>query len=216
MQDLEKTGSHRIANLLSAQIRRELLAGILRPDAELSLTELQKEYGGSVQDIVQALALLSTEGLTIQHASGHFYVANPKDSDAIDLIEMRANLECTILARSMEKGNIHWHGMLLSAKRNLLDTLALAQTNFEQYAPALEESNRAFHQSLCCACDLEELTQKQAKMYQQGYRFRVAKLQDLSQRLTSMTDNVNALVEAIINNDTPKAKQLLYRTITFT
>ena len=63
---------------------------------------------------------------------------------------------------------------------------------------------------------LEELIQKQAKMYQQGFRFRVVKLQDLSQRLSTMTDNVNLLVEAIINNDLPKAKQLLYRFITFT
>ncbi len=216
MQGIENTDSHRIVYLLSDQIRREILSGILLPDVELSLTDLQKEYGGNVQDIVQALALLSTEGLTIQQASGHFYVANPRESDALGLIEMRANLECTILACSMEKGNIHWHGLLLSAKRNLLDTLALAQTNFEQYAPALEESNRVFHQSLCCACDLEELIQKQAKMYQQGFRFRVVKLQDLSQRLSTMTDNVNLLVEAIINNDLPKAKQLLYRFITFT
>ncbi len=215
MNNVEEKKSQRIVNLLSDQIRREILSGFLVPNSELSLTSLQKEYGGNLQDIVQALALLSTEGLTLQQPSGHFCVVNPNESDSVDLIEMRAHLECTILVRSMEKGNIHWHGMLLSAKRNLLDTLALAQNNFELYASSLEESNKAFHQSLCCACDLEELTQKQTKMYQQGYRFRLAKMRDRSQRLNSFTDAINALVDAIIDNDTQQAQRLLYRFITF-
>jgi DNA-binding GntR family transcriptional regulator len=216
LQGLEDTSSHQIVNLLSDQIRREILSGILPSDSELSLTQLQQEYGGNVQDIVQALTLLCTEGLTSQQASGSFHVVNPKETDIVDIIEMRAHLECTILARSMEKGNIHWHRMLLSANRNLLDALALAQTNFEQYASSLEASNKAFHETLAAACDLEELTLQQAKVYQQGYRFRVARMQSLSQRLHAVSDTASLLVEAIIDNDSPKAQRLLYQFITFT
>lgn len=211
---LKEDQSQSVVNLLCNQMRREILSGLFQPETDLFTADLQQDFAGSAQDITQALQQLSKEGIIIALTPEHFRVVKPQTTDTTNLLESRCKTECEALEQAIEKGNIHWLTSIVAAQKSLLDTLALAQSNFELYESSLEASNKLFHQSLFSACSYE-LQEKQRKLYQQSLRFRVSKLRETQQDLTGIIDITNELVAALTQRDKVIAKQLLTKFIMF-
>lgn len=106
-------------------IRQKLMEGAFPAGARLSPTALAREIGVSHTPIREAISLLQSEGLVVHSAHRGAFVKEANRQDLVDLIEMRAILECqaaALAARRISPAQLReleeaWHGLRQVAAR---------------------------------------------------------------------------------------------------
>jgi len=207
--DTTENESSTVVELLASQVRRDISFGVLLPDSALNIDNLAQEYGGSAKYLQEALILLSEEALVEVDSHKGFRVASTKRTSINNLEQVRIEIECIGLEWSLKNGNIHWQGSVLKAQQSLLKTFSQVQFDPQNFFLDWEESNRHFHNSLLAACDSQRLIAMQDRLYKQGSPLRQTELEENRVDFQLCIETLNALVNAILQQDIDSAKHYL-------
>ena len=85
---------------IAAELRRELMAGVLRPGAELPQVELAERFGVSRIPVRDALRILAGEGLLEMEANRGARAISLTPGQIREIYDLRILLECDCLQRA--------------------------------------------------------------------------------------------------------------------
>ena len=190
-----------VTDLLVNQIQHDILFAIIPENLIFTTQFLKSQYGGSTLFLNEALLRLQSEGLVKLYSKNTYQVVRPHLSETTSNLKNRVSIESEGLAKSILNGNIHWHGMVLHAHKNWIDSCNLAIDEPRIYALDFEENIRLFHQKLISACGSLVLIAQQEKLFQQGRQLRLAAIQNPTVDLKSYTTLMQALMEDILSQE---------------
>lgn len=124
-----------VVDQVTAEIRRSILAGVLRPGQELSLRELAKNLGVSTIPVREALRRLEGQGLLTSSSGRSSRVAPLDAADLHGIYRLRLALEPEIAGRACQ---------LLSDAE--LDQLHAVAASFGSEIASIDEIYSAHHQ----------------------------------------------------------------------
>jgi DNA-binding GntR family transcriptional regulator len=124
---------------IADQIRDDILAGRYAPGAVLPQTELAACYGVSRIPIRDALQSLAAEKLVEILPGKGAQVTALTDDEITEIYDLRASLECDLLARAIARADAAAHGEA---------EYALRKSSLEAGRPGWQAGDWSFHQTL--------------------------------------------------------------------
>ena len=137
---------HSMTARTMVELRADILAVRLQPDAELPLKILSYRYDVGLTPLREALTLLSGVGLVVHDRRG-FRVAPMSRTEFSDVAACRQRLEGMALALAIRSATPQWRRRLGEAREALAAVHARVGAN-EPIDEVWEERHRAFHFAL--------------------------------------------------------------------
>lgn len=196
-------------------LQAAILSGRLRPGEPLRLSALTREFKVSMTVIREALFRLAEQRLVTLAANQGFRVVEVSRKDLIDLTDVRVEIECAALRRSVERGNVAWQGRVVAAHY----VLASSHLGSLQWQAA----HQAFHDVLCQACDnprmlsITRSLRNSAEVYRQLYGWHAGETErDLLREHqilmeTALSGDVHG-ASTLLREHLEKTRDLLLRT----
>lgn len=154
------------------QLRADIIAGRFAPGSRLRVEHLKSHYDVGAGTLREALGLLVSDALVINHDQRGFWVAAMSLDDFRDITETRVLLETSALRQSIAARTDSWEGDLSSA----FHRLSRAEERLGDVDPGAlndwEESNRRFHRVLLERCPSHWTRHFLAILYRQAERYR--------------------------------------------
>lgn len=204
------------------RLRDEILSGVFAPDMPLRLEFLKERYGISFSPLREALNQLQVERLVTASSKRGFRVASVSLEEMWDAINTRILIETEALRQSIQHGDDHWEGHVVSSfhaldkgRQRLSDSTQLDPATIE----TLEERHQHFHTTLISGCPSKFLLQLSATLYAQTERYRRPLLSTAHARdySTMGPDNEHrAMMAAALARDEKAAVDLLKHHLTGT
>jgi DNA-binding GntR family transcriptional regulator len=148
-----QTGSETLHARVLAQIRADIVACRLMPNARLTLEALRDHYQAGFTPLREALMCLAAEGLVELSQNRGFRVTGVSRDGLFDLMQSRIDIESIALGRSIENGGVEWEADLLAAFHRLSKRSKLARGHDETISSEWSKAHRAFHRALVAACN---------------------------------------------------------------
>jgi GntR family carbon starvation induced transcriptional regulator len=167
-----ETSSRTLASALVGRITADIIDGTLVPGERLRLPDLSARYDCGISPLREALARLSSTGLVDQEDQKGFRVSTVSREDLSDLTEVRTEIECLALRRSIEWGNLEWETRVVSAHHRLSRIDYLSTSNARELSSDWEAAHQEFHLALVSACQSRWLLQFRNILAQQTARYR--------------------------------------------
>jgi DNA-binding GntR family transcriptional regulator len=124
---------------IAAELRSELMAGVLRPGAELSQVELAERFGVSRIPIRDALRILAGEGLVEIEANRGAKAISLTPDEVREIFDLRILLECDCLSRAA--------GVMTPAALQEIERVRL-KSDVDAAGPDWAAGDWAFHRAL--------------------------------------------------------------------
>ena len=128
------------AEVVTNQLRRELLDGTINPGSRIMPKDLAERFGVSVVPVREALRRLEAEDLIVTSPQRATYAADIGLEDLAGVYELRRILEAELAGRAAELSREEDHRRC----REALDRMIEA----EPYSPDFFKAHRAFHWQL--------------------------------------------------------------------
>lgn len=181
------------------QLRNDVLSGRQSPGKRLRLDSLKDEYGVGFSTLREALWRLSAEGLVIANSRRGFQVSQIFRDELIDMTRLRILLEQMALDEAIENGGDEWEARMLSTFHRLSK---YKQTDGEPW----DHWHKAFHNDLVWPCRSPVLQQLRNQLHDHSRRYRHAVRENVNR---DDLEEHRALLDACLERDAPKAKQLM-------
>lgn len=196
-------------------LRKDIVSGNLAPGTRLRIARLSKDYQIGASPLREALSKLSSEYLVNFEAQRGFSVAPVSVRELLDISQVRTELECAALARSIERGGDGWEAAIVAAFYNLGKADKRRQENPEAGSDQWEERNREFHEALAAACDSEWLKRLRDLLYYQHERYRRISLKHPDPERDLQAEH-QAIMDATLERNPEEAVRLLKQHIDLT
>lgn len=191
-----------------AMLRQDILRGALKPGEKLHFHKLKQEYGFGIDGLRYALSRLAAEGLVIAYSFRGFSVAPVSVAEMDEILQLRLNLDCRAVRRSIERGDIEWEASLTAALYKLKSTPPIDPADTSAISIESERRHQQFHHALRGACDWPHLLGFCEQLEAHAARYR-----SLSAATTQFSRDVNAehdlIVQAALSRNADKACALL-------
>lgn len=158
---------------LAARLRRDIALGILLPGARLNIETLKREHKVSQPSVREALALLVGEGFVSSEENKGYRVLGSSLSDLKDTTRVRAELECTGLAWSIERTDKDWRAAVVAAHYALSEVEADMLSDSAEFVTEWDERNKQFHMALINHCGSPRLIETVSTFYDLTRRYRL-------------------------------------------
>lgn len=149
----------KLSEMAADLLRERILRGQLAPGSPLSQEVLAREFGISRTPMRDALKLLERDGLIELDDTGSAAVADPKDDDARDLLQIREVID-SIAARRAAMLAEPLRSELGAILAPIVSELADAAAAEDRYRFRVADSR--FHVTILQQCGLDELDRCQA------------------------------------------------------
>lgn len=159
------------ASELVGRIRADIIDCKLPPGERLPLPELSSRYDCGISPLREALVRLSATGLVVLEDQKGFHVSPVSREDLLDLTEVRSEIECLALKRSIKRGDVEWEAGVVSALHRL-SRLHFAEGDSGELSSEWESAHQAFHLALVSACRSRWLLHFRNLLAQQTARYR--------------------------------------------
>lgn len=151
-------------------LKRDILAGALRPDEALTVAMLTSRYGFGWTPLRDSLSRLEGENLVTLIRNRGYRVSGASYAELQDIQHSRLAIETQLLLDSIRMGDAEWEKHVLLAHRNLsrapvLET-GMSEAAYEQFEAAHQE----FHLSLVGGGNSLWLTRFLGQIYAQVRR----------------------------------------------
>jgi len=133
-----------------AQLREDVLRGVLPPGQRLRLVELAERFSVSQSVVREALTRLAEQGLAVAVPQQGFRVTPLSLKDLDELTEARAQLETLVLRQAVERGDITWESSIVAAHHQLSNTPKTRPAG--DLNGAWFAAHEQFHQSMLRGC----------------------------------------------------------------
>ena len=200
--------SKTLAGRAYADIRRDIVDGVLSAGSKLRMEALSNRYDVGLTPLREALARLVGDALVISEGQRGFWVAPLSIKEHEDLSTVRLLIETEALTRSIENGDDEWEKSLTAAFDELTSVEnSLAEDSSDETLHRWEEANQAYHQALVAACGSPWLIKLRDILYRQAERYRHISLLE-SRENRCLHDEHEAIYYAAINRQALKASRL--------
>lgn len=135
---------------VQAQLRGEILSGVVAPGSKLPLAEIAGRLQASVGVVREALIRLTSEGLVVAEPQLGFRVAAVSEKDLHELIDTRLVVECEAFRSAIAHGSVDWESDVIGAYHRL--HRIERDSNGERNKDAWVSAHRAFHETLLAGC----------------------------------------------------------------
>lgn len=188
------------------RLRRDILAGHLRPDERLKIQLLSERYGVGATAIREALSRLVSDGLVESEDQRGFTVASISRDDLVDLTNTRIDIETLALRRAIERGDLEWEATVASSLHRLSRTPLPVDPDTHAVWSAV---HRRFHESLIAGCGSTWLLRLCAMLYDRSERYRNLSEPHTSPDMRDVANEHRELAEAVFARDTERAVRLV-------
>ncbi|MFC3677591.1 GntR family transcriptional regulator [Ferrovibrio xuzhouensis] len=190
------------------QIRQDILSGKLKPGSKLRFADLKTSYDAGTSTLREALSRLTADCLVTVEGQRGFRVAPISLTELWDITKLRAEIESTALADSIEHGDDSWEANVLASLHRLSK-----YEDRDDTTPALlsEEGallHKLFHMSLLSACPSVWRLRVLDLLYDQSERYRRLQTSYLPDYRNSPQEHRD-LMEATIGRHKQRAVALL-------
>jgi GntR family transcriptional regulator, carbon starvation induced regulator len=204
-----------LAEKAYAELRRDIVSGVLRPLQPLRLDHLRQRYGIGFSPLREALSRLQGERLVQAVALRGFSVAPISRAEMWDAIGARILIESRAVRLAIVQGDDEWEARVVASLHALSLQYSrlppIGQAPIEQTL-ALEERHREFHRALISACGSNWLMDFAEKLYAETERYRFASLRRAAAKSRRDPQREHAaLLDAALKRDDNLASQLLER-----
>lgn len=174
-----------IAFRLYKTLRHDIRRGTLQPGMPLKTEWLKETYDASTSPCREALARLAALGYVTAEGKKGFRVRELSLKDYLDITELRTELECQGLAKSIRNAGDAWDDRLVVAYHRLAKATATTQKDFESWERR-EDRHRTFHLELLSGCDSPWLMGYYDQLSDHAERYRHIALKDAEYDSTYM------------------------------
>lgn len=190
-------------------LRASLIVGKFAPGEKLKVAEIAKAQGVSAAGVREALSRLTAEGFAESEPQKGFRVAPISLEDLLDLTEIRIQIECECLSRSIENGTLQWESAIVAAVHRLSKLTDLSKSRGgEPFDQAWRSAHFEFHYSLVAACPSAWYLRMREQLWWQSERFRALSV-TISGGDRDIRGEHEALAQSVLSRDTETAKTLL-------
>ncbi|PWU48775.1 GntR family transcriptional regulator [Micromonospora globispora] len=138
-----------------AQLREDVLRGVLPPGSRLRFVELAERFSVSQSVVREALTRLAEQGLAVAMPQQGFRVRPLTLADLDELTEARIEIETLVLRRSIQRGGLAWESSVLAAHHTLANTPLTFPSG--DVNPEWAEAHDEFHSATLRGCGNERL-----------------------------------------------------------
>lgn len=208
-----------MASILTERLRQDVLKGVLKPGARLTMRDLAERYDAGAIPLREALSRLSSSGfITVEDQRG-FRVAEMSVEEVVDIHLQRAELECIALRKSIESGSFQWEIDLIATHHALLHIQSRLEGQPLANNPEWEAQHCKFHLQLVSACGSKWLMRFIETLIEHSSRYRQAAsiVFSAAAGTRDIAGEHKSIVDAAVSRDADLACALLrahYRTTT--
>lgn len=191
-----------------AQLRQDIIDGILQPGSKLKIQELTRAYKTGASPIREALSHLSSDRLVNRIEGRGFRVSHVSREEFIDLLRVRLWVEGQALAESIAAADPRWEDAVLSTNFRLGQ--AARSTRADRFESNLEweRKHKLFHMALISGCGSPIAVRICDQLYDQNIRYRKI-AGSFAYPGRNVGEEHNAIAEAALARDTAQALALL-------
>lgn len=202
------TVARTLAERVYANIRNDIVDGILPAGSKLRMEALSRKYDVGLTPLREALARLVGDEFVRSEGQRGFWVAELSIEEHEDLSAMRCMIETEALSRSIERGDDAWEANLKKSFDDLtrIET-SLPENANDQQLREWEAANEAFHQALVASCGSYWLIKIRDILHRQAERYRHISL-SVSYGNRCLHDEHEGIYLAAINRQAIKASRL--------
>ena len=192
--------NHRpLREIVSEELKREILVGEIAPGTRMMEIELADEMGVSRTPVREAIRKLEKEGLvTIEPRKGA-YASDVSIKDMVDVLEVREDLEAMAAAMAAQKVNKDEKQALIEATMEYKEAVESERTE------DIIRCDEKFHQLIVNYSGNKTLIQLFSQVQELALRFRYLYYDDFS-RYERMPMEHREIEEAILSGDYEKAR----------
>lgn len=148
-------GSTTRSAFVHAQLREDVLRGVLPPGSRLRFVELAERFSVSQSVVREALTRLAEQGLAVAMPQQGFRVRPLSLTDLDELTDARVEIETLVLRRSIERGDIAWESSVVAAHHELAKTPTARPSG--DLSGAWFTAHEQFHRSVLHGCGNDRL-----------------------------------------------------------
>lgn len=143
--DAEHGAARTLIERACAQLRDDIIEGVLPPGDKLRVEHLKARYGVGAGTLREAITRLVSDALVVAEGQRGFRVAEMTIADLQDLTALRLHIEIDALRRSIRQGDEAWRAGLRRAYDELSD---VEQPVRPEQRKRWEALNTRFHEVL--------------------------------------------------------------------
>ena len=154
------------------QIRDDIIAGKLLPDAKLKIRDLRQRYKTGTSPLREALSKLAAEGFATQTENRGFHVAAVNLGRYDEMVQAKCWIESIALRKSIAHGSAQWeHGVVIASYDLEKGILSLDKDKF-LHGAKFEVLHKRFHMALIAGCNNHEIERICVQLYDHTTRYR--------------------------------------------
>lgn len=119
---MSSSGAGTRSAFVHAQLRDDVLRGLLAPGQRLRLVELADRFSVSQSVVREALTRLAEQGLAVTVPQQGYRVTPLSLHDLDELTEARTQIESLVVRQAIERGDISWESSVVAAHHQLSNT----------------------------------------------------------------------------------------------
>jgi len=187
------------------QIKKDIINGSLVPSSKLKLDNLKNHYSVSTSTIRETLNRLVSEGFVNAEEQRGFFVCPFSETDLIEIVKLRNLIESYGIELSIQKSNIDWESLVVSAYHRL----NLEEKNTLKNGKISNEWKKydfEFHEILVSNCESTNLISIHTNLLDRHRRYQTILHQNRGQK--SMLEH-EEIFNAILKKDIKKTIKIL-------
>ncbi len=196
-----------LADLADRNLRRDIVAGVLKPGERLTAVFLTQRYQIGASPMREALSRLWTDHLVVLEGKKGFTVAPTSVAELDDISACRRLVETEAVRLSVEAGDETWQSNLVAAFYRLDRAEERVRSNAVADLNEWESRNREFHEAVLSACASVWLKRLQRVLYSQHERYRRLSLLNHDPARDLRAEHRD-IMQACLDGDPAKAAQL--------
>jgi GntR family transcriptional regulator, carbon starvation induced regulator len=204
-----ESDNNTIGESVFVKIRNDILLGALQPGIKLKLSDLQRDYGVSINTLRENLMRLAAEGLVVAEGQKGFRVVPASIDDLREITELRKLIECHGLQMSIENGDLDWEGRVVSAHHMLARCEQSMMQDSAKHWADWQRFDRQFHVALISACNSRWILRMHRIIHDQFRRYQILALNTIAFRGKELVDEHRLILEHTVNRDSDAAVAML-------
>jgi DNA-binding GntR family transcriptional regulator len=209
-------GAGTLASAVYDQLRRDVIAGVLKPEEKLRIDTLKEMYQTGSTPIREALNRLTAEGLVVQYDQKGFQVPPVSLEDLEDLTRARAMIYNLMLGEAIAHGDLAWEEGIVLAFHRLSRTPEYVDANNRTLNPEWSDRHREFHRALIVACNSRWLLKFSDTLLDHADRYQFLSLVTGAADRQLVLDEHRELMDCVINRDAERATRLVNKNFSHT
>lgn len=198
------------ASIAFLALRRDILAGTLKPGQRLKIEDLRQAYNYTANPMREALNRLAAEGLVNFADQRGFSVAAVSLAEWREIVRARCLVESCVLRESIQNRTNDWEDEIVLSLHRLTRTPRFAPGDQKRPNPDWETNHHRFHRALLANCNSPILLNFCEELREKSDRYRhIASISP--QARTSYDEEHTAIARAAMDGNVETATALLER-----